>query len=159
MQRTIMRAILLSLLLFGTVSFYSCSLYFDAFVRNTASEVATIDVFLLETNQWTTLPNRVTIARRLVNFKSGYKKYFSETAYVNWIAPGHFQYKLSPGSTIDLSEIAGAFLNSHPTTDVRVIVSTRSTIDTLLNGYRDFRQDLFQYKNKAFRPILYYDVQ
>ena len=154
-----MKFLLLTILLFVTVAFYSCSVFFDSYVRNTTEETATIDVFLIETNQWVTLPNRVKIAHSLVNFKSGYKKYFSETTYVTWLNTKHFQLKVSAGSTIDLSDIAGKFLNSHPTKDVRVIVSTSTKSDTLLNGYRDFRSDLFQYNTIAFHPILYYDVK
>jgi hypothetical protein len=154
-----MRVLLLTILLFVAVSFYSCSLYFDAFLRNMTRETATIDVFLNKRNQWATLPNRVKTACKLVNFKSGYKKYFSETTYVTWFDSVHFQLKVSPNSTIDLSQIAGTFLNSSPTKDVRVIVSTGSKVDTLINGHSDFRHDLFKYKSKAFRPILYYDVK
>ena len=61
-----MRMLLLTILFFGTISFYSCSLYFDAFIRNNTSETATIDVFPVKTNQWRTLPNRVTTANTIL---------------------------------------------------------------------------------------------
>jgi len=52
-----MKFLLLTILLLATVTFYSCSVYFDSYVRNMTKETVTIDVFLIETNQWVTLPN------------------------------------------------------------------------------------------------------
>ncbi len=142
-----------------TLCLFSCSLVFEAYVRNMTKENAIMDVFLLNTKEWPNLPNQVKTAPRLINFKSGYKRYFDERQKVTWIDINHFQVQIKSGSSIDLSDVAGRFVNSYPTQDVRVIVSTRSKIDTLLNRHRDYRDSLFGYKYKAFRPILYYDIK
>ena len=54
----------------------SCSWNFFGYIRNSSAKTAIIDVFLLDKTQMLTLPNKVTVANRLVNFKAGFRKYF-----------------------------------------------------------------------------------
>ena len=155
-----MRRLLSFILVLFAFSISSCSMYFDAFIRNMTNEIAVIDVYLLNKRQMKTLPNKVSVANRIVKFRSGYKKYMDSLQNVIWIDMEHFKLELAPNSTADLTSLAGRFLNSYPREEVRVTVKVNNKVDTLSNGRRDFRYELFGYKKMPFgTPILYYDIK
>jgi hypothetical protein len=143
-----------------TFSLSSCMTYYDAYLRNATNQHAIVDVYLLNKSHLKTLPNQVTVADRIVNFKAGYRKYFGSLKNVEWITTGHFKFIIDPNTTADLTDMVGRFINSQPFQDALVTVSVNNKIDTLLNGRQDFRHDLFKYKSKIFgKPILYYDIK
>lgn len=143
-----------------TFSLSSCMTYYDAYLRNSTNQHAIVDVYLLNKQHLKTLPNQVKVANQAVTFKSGYKNYFADFKNVEWITTEHFQFKIEPNTTADLTDMAGRFINSHPFEDALVTVSMNNKIDTLVNGRKDFRHDLFQYKSKIFgKRILYYDIK
>ncbi len=155
-----MRQLLIFVFFFLTFSLYSCSMLFNAYIRNTTNEIAIIDVFLLDKIKMTSLPNKVKLANRIVIFKSGYKKYIDGTQNVIWLDLEHFKFEIDPNTTVDLTDMAGKFLNSFPMGDVIVTVTTNNRIDTLLNGGSDFRYGLFGYKKIRFgSPILFFDIK
>lgn len=155
-----MRQILVLVLFFLISSFYSCSVVYNAYIRNMTNEAAIINVFILEKRSMYTLPNKIKIANMAVKFKGGYKKYFDETQNVIWLTTEHFKFEMKPNMTADLSDLAGKFINSHPTDEVRVTVQTTNRTDTLLNGGIDFRYNLFQFKSMGFAsPVIYYDIK
>lgn len=137
----------------------SCTKFFYACIRNTSNQVAAIDVYLLDKTDLKTLPNKVRMTNRIINLKSGYKKYLDSTQTVTWIDKDHFKLQIQPGTTVDLSDMAGIFINSHPTGDARVIITTTGKTDTLLNGRLDYRHEKFNYAGGFFSPKLYYDIK
>jgi len=88
-----MRQLLIIGLLITSFFIYSCSTLFDAYIRNMTSENAIIDVFLLDKTQMETLPNKVKVANRIVNFKSAYKKYIDSTQNVVWLDTNLFNWE------------------------------------------------------------------
>ena len=149
------------LLLVGFSFFLSaCSVDFSAFVRNLSNETAMIDVFLLNKDEFMRLPNKVKVANQVVKFKSGVRDKFKTLENVKWIDTSHFKFAMAPQTSIDLTDMAGKFLNSHPTHDVRVIISTATKVDTILDGYRNYNSSKFEYTNFGLRnPALYYDIK
>ena len=97
----------------------SCSWNFFAYIRNSSAKTAIIDVFLLDKTQMLTLPNKVTVANRLVNFKAGFRKYFYSSQNVVWVDTSHFKFYIAPQKTIDLTEMAGSFRNGSPTSIIK----------------------------------------
>jgi hypothetical protein len=101
-----------------------------------------VDVYLLDKSNLNTLPNKVRIAERAVNFKSGYKKYFEHTQNVRWI------------------DTSGRFRNGGPRKHVRVILTTEGKVDTLINGEVDDRRNKFHYDHVGLTThVLYYDIK
>ena len=138
----------------------ACSLEFSAFMRNLSTETAIIDVFLLDKSEWNRLPNKVKVANRIVEFKNGVRGKFDSLQIVIWVDTSHFRFEMKPQTSLDFTDMAGEFLNSHPRRDVRVVVTTSTSSDTILNGYRNFRSENFQYTNFGLKnPTLYYDVK
>jgi hypothetical protein len=138
----------------------SCSWNFFVYIRNTSAKIAVIDVFLLDKTQMTTLPNKVTVANRVVNFKAGFRKHFDSSQNVVWIDTSHFKFYIAPQKTIDLTDMAGSFRNGYPSGAVRVIVSIDNKTDTLIIGGADYRHDkfIFEHVGLSFH-ILYYDIK
>lgn len=153
-----MRLALVALFL-CVVALSSCTLRFNAYIRNFTKNHIIIDISLLRGSEWKTLPNSVKTANTIVNFKGSYKRSFESIEYVNWISPLHFQMTLKPGSSIDLSDLAGEFYNGHPRKNVRVVILRQDRSDTLINGRRDFKRELFKFKGRVSQPIIYYDVE
>lgn len=154
-----MRLILIAGIVICLIIFCSCTILFHAYIRNATMHTAIIDVYLLDKSQMATLPNKVRVANRTLNFKGNYKKYIDSTQNVTWMDTEHFKLEIKPNTTVDLSDMAGIFINSHPSEDVRVTVSTNNKVDTLLNGRNDFRYNQFHFKGRLFSPVLYYDVK
>jgi len=138
----------------------SCSWNFYAYIRNSTHSTATVDVYLLDKSNLNTLPNKVRIAERAVNFKSGYKKYFEHTQNVRWIDTSHFTFEIKPYTTLDLTEMTGRFRNGGPRKHVRVILTTEGKVDTLINGEVDDRRNKFHYDHVGLTThVLYYDIK
>lgn len=140
----------------------SCSLRFWAYLRNLTDSIATVDVYINDTNYRKTLPTTIKTANKIVEFKSGHRRFFSDTTQIAWVDSSHFKVFLQPQTTIDFEDIAGYFLNSRPFSDIQVLVSSRQVTDTLMNGIMDFRREKFLYKHYGFipgRPLLYFDIQ
>jgi hypothetical protein len=155
-----MRTFLLLLLTSFTLTLLSCSWYYYAYIRNPTNSTAIVDVYLLDKSNLNTLPNKVRIAERVVNFKAGYKKYFEHTQNVKWIDTSHFMFEIKPNTTLDLTEMTGKFRNGGLNEHVRVIVSTEGKVDTLINGDVDDRRNKFQYDHVGLStPLLYYDIK
>ena len=155
-----MRQLLLSFLIFLTFGICSCSIPFGAYLRNMTNDIATVDVFLLDKTNMVTLPNKIKVANRIINFKSGFKKFIDSSQNVTWIDISHFKLEMKPNTTVDLTDMAGRFVNSYPREDVRVIVSTNEKLDTLLNGRSNFYYNKFGFKNVGLSsPLLYYDIK
>lgn len=155
-----MRGLTLFIIYCTVLALSSCTMIFGAYIRNMASETAVIDVFLLDKTDLKTLPNKVTTANRLVKFKSGFRKFLDSTQNVIWIDVSHFKLEMRANTTVDLSDMAGKFINSSPRGDVIVTVTLKNKVDTLINGRRDFRHEKFEYKNAGFSsPLLHYDIK
>ncbi len=155
----LLKQLILFCFCFITISFSGCTMLFYAYIRNATNTAAVIDVKLLSKSSMKTLPNRVKVADKVVVFKSGFRQNFYKTYPVTWIDTTHFSFVIMPGTSIDLTDVAGKFVNAHPREDVLVTVTLNYKIDTLINGYRDFRHEKFGYKNVGVSvPVLYYDV-
>ena len=138
----------------------SCSWNFFGYIRNSSAKTAIIDVFLLDKTQILTLPNKVTVANRLVNFKAGFRKYFYSSQNAVWVDTSHFKFYIAPQKTIDLTDMAGSFRNGSPPGEVRVTVSLDNKTDTLIYGGADYRHDKFIYEHAGLSfHILYYDIK
>jgi hypothetical protein len=123
-------------------------------------ENATIDVFLLDKKFMNTLPNRVRVANKILDFKSGYKNHIDSSQNVVWENMNHFKLEVKPKTTIDFTDIAGDFLNGSPFFDAVITVNKFGKVDTLLNGRRGFRENLFQFKSRGLgRPVIFYDIK
>ena len=155
-----MRQLLLSVLLCLTLGIYSCTIPFGAYLRNMTNETAVIDVFLLDKTGMATLPNKIKVANKIINFKSGFQKFIDSSQNVTWVDISHFKLEMKPNTTVDLTDMAGRFVNSYPLEEVRIIVSTNDKVDTLMNGRFYFNHDKFEYKNVGISsPLLYYDIK
>jgi hypothetical protein len=152
------------LLFLVIVCLNSCETPDYAYIRNLTNNTAIIDVFLLKKREMKTLPNKVRISNRVVQFKGGYRKYFLDsTQNVVWLDTSHFKFEINAHSTADLSDMIGAFQNSSPRNpNIRLTITSSNKTDTLLtgNGWEGFRRKLFAYKHIWFgRPVLYYDIK
>ena len=137
----------------------SCTMPFWVYIRNKTNEIAVVHVVLLDKSSMQTLPNKVKVADKIVAFKSGFRQSFYEKQNVQWIDTSQFSFNLLPGTTIDLADMAGKFVNSHPTNRVLVTVTANNKADTLLNPAAFFRSEKFMFKNVGISvPVLYYDV-
>jgi hypothetical protein len=138
----------------------SCSWNFFVYIRNTSAKTAIIDVFLLDKTQMAILPNKVTVANRVVNFKAGFRKHFDSSQNVEWVDTSHFKFYIAPQKTIDLTDMAGSFRNGYPSGAVRVTVSLNNKTDTLVYGGADTRHHKFVYDHVgvAFH-VLHYDIK
>lgn len=158
-----MKRCLVLMLLCGCMRLFSaCTMPFWAYIRNISGKDAIVTIVLLRRNSMNTLPNRVKVAREIISFKpgSGYRQSFTERENVNWVDTIHFTFTVRPGTTADLTDMAGKFSNAHPKEEVFVTVTTGSKTDTLINGRDDFRYAKFGYKRSFFNdPVLYYDVK
>lgn len=137
-------------------------MHFWAYLRNLTDSIATVDVYVNDPNYSKTLPTSIKTANKIVEFKSGHRRFFSDTTNIVWVDSLHFKVFLRPHTTIDFENIAGYFLNSHPLSDINVYVSSQQMTDTLMNGRVDFRHEKFFYKHYGFMPgrsMLYYDIQ
>lgn len=136
-----------------------CTIPYLAYVINKSTLPAVIDVHLLDKSRMRTLPNSVLVADKIVTFKAGFRQSFSDRQYVHWIDTAHFTFTVLPGTTVDLTDLAGRFVNAHPRESVFVTVTAGTTIDTLINGRDDFRYKKFGYKNVGISlPVYYYDI-
>ena len=145
-----------------TIFLSSCSLHFWAYIRNLTNETATIDVYILDKDFRKTLPANIQTANKIVDFKNGHRRFFTDTTNVLWIDSTHFKVLVRPQTTIDFEGIAGYFLSSQPGSDIQVFVTSDQMIDTLMNGRSDFRREKFKYKQNGFippKPLLYYDIK
>jgi hypothetical protein len=150
------QVILVLLLFYGWLT--SCSVIFNAYLRNTTDRVATVDVYLLSKQNMKTLPNKVGVANRVVAFKSGYRKYIDSLQNVDWIDTNHFKLEMAPKTTVDLTDMAGRFRNGDALHDVRVTVTLENRTDTIL--YEAGRNNQLHFKSMGFgTPVLYYDIK
>ena len=136
-------------------------MHFWAFLRNLTDNIATVDVYINDTNHRKTLPTNIKTANKIVEFKNRHRRFFTDTTNIVWVDSSHFKVFIRPQTTIDFEDIAGYFLNSHPLSDIQVFVSSKQGTDTLMNGRTDFRHDKFFYKQNGFippRPLLYHDI-
>ena len=147
------------LLVIVCIHLASCSMLFNACIRNTTNQIATIDVYILDKTNLKTLPNKIRVANRLVNLKSGYKKYLNSSEDVTWIDTEHFKLDIKPQTTVDLSDMIGAFINGSPRHEARVIVTSPGKIDTLIDGRQYPGMEKFNYIGGFFSPKLYYDIK
>lgn len=141
-------------------SFNSCSVSFGAYIRNYSNEIAIIDVYLLSKAHMKTLPNMVKVANKNLQFKSGFRNKLDSTSYVRWLDTSHFTFNIYPNTTVDLTDMVGIFLNSHPRHNVVASVTTKNKVDTILNGRFEFPRDKFGLKNVGISsPLFYYDIK
>ena len=147
--------ILLLLFLFFTSS---CSIIYNAFIRNTTDSMAMVDVYLLNKEDMPTLPNKVKVANLVVPFKGNYRKYMDRFQNVIWVDTNHFTLEVSPKTTVDLTDMAGRFQNGSALYNVLVTITVGNRMDTIINGRDESQQ--FDSKGMGFRaPILYYDIK
>src|SRR5688572_2618348 len=122
-----------------------------------SARTATIDVFLLDKTHMVTLPNRVTVANRVVNLKAGFRKYFDSSQNVVWVDASHFKFYIAPQKTIDLTDMAGRFRNGSPSREVMVTITFNNKVDTLIYEGEGTRHRKFVYDHVGLKsPILYY---
>lgn len=136
-------------------------MHFWAYLRNLTDNIATIDVFINDPNYRKILATSIKTANKIVEFKNGHRRFFSDTTNIVWVDSLHFKVFIRPQTTLDFEDIAGYFLNSHPISDIQAFVSSKQLTDTLMNGRADFRHDKFVYKQNGFippRPLLYHDI-
>ncbi len=136
----------------------SCSWEFQACIRNLTNAAASVDVYLLDTRNMKTLPNQIRMTNRIINLKRGYKRFLDSTQNVTWIDINHFRLEIKPRTTVDLSDMAGIFINGSPRNKVMVIASSAQKTDTLLNGEYGFAFRKLNYKGGFFTHILYHDI-
>lgn len=142
-----------------TVMANGCTMPYLAYVRNNSLLPVVIEVQLLDKSSMRTLPNSVLVANEIVAFKAGFRGAFTERQYVHWIDTAHFSFTVLPGTTVDLTDMAGRFVNAHPIENVLVTVGSASGKDTLINGRHDFRKDKFTFRNVGISlPVYYYDL-
>jgi len=154
-----MRPMLYTMLCFIATSIISCTTLFNVFVRNTTGLPATLDIYLLDKTNMKTLPNKARVADKIVHFKAGYRKYFDSYQSVIWVDTSHFKFIMRPGTTVDLSDMTGIFVNGGNRRDILVTVTVNGKADTLVQG-RNRTPDTFQFKGRIFsNSILYYDIK
>ena len=148
------------LVLLSCLFLTSCSIDFNAYIRNMTDALAVVDVYLLNKEHMKTLPNKVRVANRVVSFKCGYRKHIDSLQNVYWVDVNHFQLAVAPKTTVDLTDMAGRFHNGSATENIMVTVTVGNRTDTILNGnYRQDRQK-FDYKSMGFgTPVLYHDIK
>ncbi len=155
-----MRINVLLFFLVVSLSLSSCSIYYNAFIRNTSNGTATIDVYLLNKEDLQFLPNKVKVANKVVAFKSGYRKHVDNWQNVDWIDTNHFKLNLSPNTTVDLTDMAGKVLNGSFRQEVLVTVTVANRTDTIVNASGQSYRGMFQYKSMGFgAPIIYHDIR
>lgn len=157
-----MRNALLLLTFLVTILLNSCSLRYRAYLRNLTNSIATVDIYILNKEFRKTLPPSIKTANRVVEFNNSHRRFFKDTTDIAWVDSSHFRVFIRPQTTVDFEDIAGYFLNSNPSSDIKVIVSSQELIDTLMNGEMDFRREKFTYKQSGFippTPLLYYDIK
>jgi len=137
----------------------SCSIVYHGFVRNFTSETAIIDVRFLEGTKLTKVPEKVSFANEVVKFKGGYKKLFKDSLTVSRLDSSHVRLMIPPHTSIDLSDITGAFLNAHPLEDCLVTVTVKNRVDTLLNGRYNLNRKLFSFKGGIGTALAYHDIK
>lgn len=140
------------------IQLVSCSRLYQACIRNLTDTVAIVDVRLPDITDMKKLPNKIRMTNRIFNLKSGYKKYLDSTQNVEWIGVQHFLLKIKPQTTVDLSDMAGPFINSSPRGNAIVTVTWGGITDTLLNGRYNFKHEKFQYTGSFFSSKLHYDI-
>ncbi len=107
-----------------------------------------------------TLPNRVKVANKIIEFKSGYRNKLDRVNNVIWLDTSHFKFTIYPNTTVDLTDMTGTFMNSHPKSNVIAYITTKSKVDTVLNGKFDFPREKFSFKNVGISsPLFYYDIK
>ncbi|MCO5241459.1 MAG: hypothetical protein M9904_15530 [Chitinophagaceae bacterium] len=136
----------------------SCSWKFDACIRNLTDAAALVDVYLLDIRNMKTLPNQIRMTNRVINLERGYKRFLDSTQNVTWVDINHFRLEINPHTTVDLSDMAGIFINGTPRNKIMVIASSAHKTDTLLNGEPGFAFRKLNYKGRFFTHILYHDI-
>jgi len=155
-----MRTLLLGCMFCLSMSLSSCTMPFWAYIRNTSAFPAIIDVVLLDKHGMRTLPNQVKVAHKIVAFKWGFRQNFYEWENVQWVDTSHFSFTVMPGTSIDLADAAGRFMNSYPVERSFVTVTVNGTVDTLIDRNRNFLHQKFSYTHVGLSvPVLYYDVK
>lgn len=135
-----------------------CSKLFHACIRNLSNDPAIVDVYLLNTENMKTLPNKIRMSNRIINLKKSYAGQLDSTQNVTWITPQHFQLTVYPKTTADFSDMVGVFINGNPRGDARMIVNFNGKKDTLLNGWYNFKREKFDYTGNLFSSKLSYDI-
>ncbi len=136
-------------------------MHYWAYLRNLTDSTAIVEVYINDTTHRNKLPTTINTANKIVEFKNGHRKYFTDTTNIVWVDSSHIKVFIKPQTTIDFEDIARYFLNSYQLSDISVLVSSKQFTDTLMNGRTDFRHDKFVYKRNGVippRPLLYYDI-
>lgn len=155
-----MQRLSIVMLVLTAYSITSCSVYFNAYVRNPTNKTAVVDVYLLQKQNMKTLPNQVKTANRIIAFKGAYRQQFDSLQTVTWVSTEHFRLKVAPHTTTDLTDMAGSFLNGSVMQDVLVTVTASGKTDTLLNGQGRPVPGAFVYKGMGFKnPVIYHDIR
>jgi hypothetical protein len=138
----------------------ACQTPMDAFIRNTGSAVVMLQVELFSTRNMPTLPNHVKAAKRVMPIKRSTKNRLDTTLIINWKDTRNFEVSIPGYTTVDLSDISGAFWNGRPASDCRVILDNGYFKDTLVEGGGIMRHEKFGYKPIWFlRGAYWYDTE
>lgn len=143
------------------LAFSSCSFHYFAYIRNLTSEIAIIDIYSKDKSLAKIVSPYISRANKVVTFEKGYRKQFNDSMAVQWLDSTHCIVAIPPQTTINFGNIGGYFLNGRPTNNIKVIVSTKNTKDTLMDGRAQFRMNKFKYRQNGFlpkHPLLYYDI-
>ena len=155
-----MRFILYSFILAGTLILQGCTQPFDVYFRNFTDQQAVIDVHFSDLTVFDVLPNRVHVANRVSQFKSGYRKWVYEHEYVKWEDAGHLTFVVKPKTTVYVNEVVGKFTNGSPHMKGTIVVLLNNKVDTLLDETGGFRHNRFAFKYKfPLINILHYDIR
>ena len=155
-----MKRRLFTIVIVSATVFSNCSIPFGAYLRNLTNETALINGWIIDQRNWPQLPNMVNVAGEVVEFKSGLRKKFRSRELVRWIDTAHFTFELKPQTSADLRDMAGSFMNGSPHKNVRVMVVTKTTADTLINGDNGFYMKKFTLTNYGLsNPTYYYDIK
>lgn len=139
----------------------SCSMHYWAYLRNLTDSITTVDVYINDSSYRKKLPTNIKTANKIVDFKNGHRRFFTDMTQIVWVDSSHFKVFLRPKTTIDFEDIGGYFLNSHPLSDIQIFITSNNITDTLMNGRMDFRHDKFNFKQNGLvppRPLLYHDI-
>ena len=150
------------LILFLSISVLltSCSMNFNAYIRNNTDRQATVDVYLLNKENLPTLPNKIKVANQVVPFKCVYRKHIDSLQNVVWIDTNHFKLELAPNTTVDLTDMVGKVVNGSFRQEVLVTVSVGNRIDTIIKGSGQSYGRKFEYKSMGFgTPIIFHDIK
>ncbi|MCX6319958.1 MAG: hypothetical protein NTW29_21950 [Bacteroidetes bacterium] len=142
------------------VLFYSCSYLCQAYLRNLTDEVVIADVHILNPEDSSIIPKRIRTANGIAVLKKDFITGFSHTSEIRRLDNLHYQVLIRPGSTINLSDITGAFMNGAPISNQRVVLISSKGTDTLMNGWGRRRNVKFHYIGGGLivpGSVIYYD--